>query len=174
MSEYADRLAAHDQAFQEAKRMRDFGELPDDGDYQGIVERFDFFEARSTGELYLKTEVKLTGPSEEVAGWGVEMIHNLDDSDKFDFLKTHLHRLGCTAVDEPGFKLSELESVHLPKLLDVPVEVNVYTYDRKDGGGTGRGARINKALGEPMRNPETPAPAAPAVPQATNDETIPF
>lgn len=149
---YEDRLKQYDDNFNGAQRQRDLGELPPPGDYQAIVDRFDFFEAKSNGRLYLKTELKVVGTEHE--GWPIETIHDLEDPERFDWLKTHLHRLGA---DVDNFQLSQIETL-LHDLLDVPVEVNVYEYESKKDGSTQLGARVNRRLGDPMRQ-EVPADA---------------
>lgn len=168
MTSHADRLKQHDEAFTGAQRRSDLGEMPDVGDYQALVHRFDYIEAKSNGRLYLKTELKIVGGG-EFDGWPVDILNDLEDPERYEYLKTHLHRLG---VDTDSFILSKIEE-ELPALLDVPVELNVY-----EGKNGQRYASINKRLGEPMRQQsggEIPADApASNTPPPAQDDDIPF
>jgi hypothetical protein len=51
------------------------------GTYQGIISRFDFFDSKKTGDVFLKTEIAFAHEP-EYEGQQVEAIHNLTDSDK--------------------------------------------------------------------------------------------
>jgi hypothetical protein len=116
MSQYQDRLASMDHDFQNARTP---GELPPDGFYQCMVDRFDFIEAKTNGRLYLKTFLTVaTGPDK---GAEITTLHDLEDKDRMAGLKAHLQSLEI----EPE-SLGHLEEA-LPGALDAIVEVTVFT-----------------------------------------------
>jgi len=172
------RLAPLDQAFANAKPMLVRGELPPDGVYQGVIDDFDFIEANKTGELFLKTIVKLAG--DEYGGQTIDKLNALEDPERFDMLKTHLDRMG---VDTAQLKLSEIEQV-LVRLTDVPVQLTIKTSDKVNpkNGQPYRDWYVDKRLGSPLRQQaDVPADTdglpglePQPVAAAAADETIPF
>lgn len=112
-------------------------DLPPDGDYQAVVDRFDIFEAKSNNRLYLKTE--MTVALGDYKGWSVDTIHSLDDPDRMSWLKKHLTTLEVDCHD-----LSKLEDC-LVTALDAPVLVAVKTK------GEYRNVYVNQRLGTPLR-----------------------
>lgn len=144
MSGYADRLAQMDGAYDDAPVAGGFEDLPPDGDYQVVVDRFDFIEAQKNGRLYLKTIGSVaTGPHK---GRTVSCLHDLEDADRLKYLKKHLAVLEVEPVS-----LRHLE-IALKAALDVPFLVAVKT------SGEYRNVYFNQKLGGPIRQPEAPQP----------------
>jgi hypothetical protein len=81
-----------DEVFDDAV-VRQPGELPPDGTYQGIVNRFDFFESKDNDpQEFLKTELKTVDEdgNREYDGWPVETVHCITDPDRLAMVKDHL------------------------------------------------------------------------------------
>jgi hypothetical protein len=168
-----DRLAAANAGYKEAPEATGEGkfDLPEDGDYQAIIERFDHIDIK--GVLYLKTEMKIAHDA-KYAGKEVSMLHNLEDPEKAGWLKKHLRTLGLN----PDIELTDLFD-EVRKALDVPVEIAVVTGQRinEKTGKPYRNVYLNKSLGGPLGpNPEAPAtpPAQVAAGPAAGDDDIPF
>lgn len=179
----ADRLAAMNDAYKAAP-VADGGsfELPPDGDYSAIIDRFDTFEGKNgptAGHLFLKTEMKIVH-NDEFEGRQVSVVHNLEDPMRLDQLKRHLAILG---LDPDGFNFSELFD-QLSMALDLPCEIAIKT-STKTNPSTGkfyRNVYLNRVFGTPMRKNEPtksaaasdlpPAPAAASVP--VDDTEVPF
>jgi hypothetical protein len=156
-----NRLKDMNSAYQEAEAPEGGSyELPPDGDYQAVVERFDWFEAKSgEGHLFLKTEMRVAnGPH---SGASVDTVHDVEDPERLGWLKRHLTTLGVK--DGP---LSTLEK-RLADVVGVPVEVRVKTSTKTNADGIPyRNVYANKRLGDPGATP-TPAGKNP-------DDKIPF
>jgi hypothetical protein len=168
--DYADRLKQMDDTWAETKAASAPGELPPDGTYQAIVDRFDFFESKA-GQLFLKTEMVVTNGDHE--GHPIETIHNLEDPDRLGWAKKHLRTLGLELE-----ALSELEG-QLPNVLDTPVEIAVKTSTTLDNEGNPyRNVYVNKRLGDPIERSDVTtreAVAAVAASQNGSDtDDIPF
>lgn len=122
-------------------------ETPPPGTYQGLIDSFDFIEAgpnsKTPGVLYLKTVIKTIGG--EYDGNEATTLHSLEDPDRFDWLKTHLERLGLETTD---LDLTMLET-SLSALLDVPIVFAVV--DSHSGGKEYRNVYVNERIGDPMR-----------------------
>jgi antitoxin component HigA of HigAB toxin-antitoxin module len=169
----AERLGAMNDTFQSAYD----GGMPEDGDYQALVERFDFFES-GAGELFLKTELRIQlDPKYE--GATVETVHNLEHPERIQWAKKHLRTLGLELDD-----FSTLQA-RLSEVLDVPVAITIKTSDKvnEKTGEPYRNVYVNERLGGPMRaapRPDIPvdtsdyAPAPGAQPGNAIDEDIPF
>lgn len=124
---------------------------PPDGTYQGLIRSFDFFEAKKTGDAFLKTEIEVAF-DREWKGKTVETIHNLTDADRMSWLKTHLARLDVP-VDDDAFDITSIGpgSQILEGLLDVPVEFAIKTSDKEDANGNPfRNVYVNKRLGDSL------------------------
>lgn len=167
-----DRLAGMQGEWEKAKAFNQ-GELPEDGTYQALIQRFDFFESKK-GELFLKTELQIQ-LDEKYEGHPVEIIHNLSDPDRLDWLKQHLHNCG---LDLENF--AELDG-RLHELLDVPVEIAVKTSKKTDNNGNPyRNAYVNQRLGNPMPGagatdvPADPDPVPAGASAGQSDDDIPF
>jgi hypothetical protein len=161
---YQDRLASMNDDYQRAQASGS-DDLPPNGDYQCVVDRFDFIEAKSNGRLYLKTMTTVANGAHK--GWNISFLHDLEDADRLKHLKTHLRTLGV-----PDDDLGALEG-NLPKALDSVVEVSVYTpkgYDRSFAKVTRRH--------ENVRSSDIPYDDTPAAPVTIKDgaggDPIPF
>lgn len=174
-----ERLAALSTEFKQAPIATGGGkyELPEDGTYQAVIERFDTFEGKngkSAGQLFLKTEMSIRF-DEKYEGREVSVIHNLEDPERFDQLKRHLVTLG---LDPEGFDFARLLD-ELHAVLDVPVEIAVVT-SNKTNPNTGepyRNCYINRRIGDKISDlgPVDPDEfKAKSGVTASDDETIPF
>lgn len=146
-----ERLAGMNDAYRKA----DDGTLPEDGDYQALVQSFDFFEARD--QVFLKT-VLVVQHDDVYEGREVECVHNLEDPDRLHWAKKHLRTLGLPDLDDLG----DLET-QLHEVLDVPVAITIKTSDRinESTGERYRNVYVNEKLGPPLRAEPATAPAAP-------------
>lgn len=159
-----DRLKAMQAPFQEAPLPATGGKpMPPDGKYQGLVKGFDFFESNA-GQLFLKTILQVAlHPDHE--GAEVETVHNLEDPDRIEWAKGHLHTLG---IDVDQLNLGELQG-ELEQVLDVPVEFQIKTSDKKAPDGLPyRNVYVNKRLGNPM--PRAQQADVPADTEGLDDE----
>lgn len=162
-----DRLAAMQAAFKDASDPSSNFELPPDGDYQALVNGFDFLEFNDVA--FLKTELQIHNDP-EYTGSSASTMHNLEDPDKIGWLKKHLAILG---VNVEHLDLTEVRpgSATLSAVLDTPVEITIKT-----------GSRINQKTGEPYRNVyvnrSLGAPLAGTTSQAKStqvaDDSVPF
>lgn len=157
------RLAAMQDAFEGAPLPEGGYELPPDGDYQAVVERFDFFEANSNGHLFLKTEMRVSSGQHQ--GAYASTIHDVEDPDKLGWLKKHLTMLGVQ--DGPLGTLTE----RLEPVAGAAVEIRVKTGPGKNSDGIPyRNVYINKRIGA--------VPVGGAKPTAStkkpSDDDIPF
>lgn len=162
MTQYADRLAQMDAAYDSATAG---AVLPPDGEYQAVIDRFDFLESPKNGRLYLKTIATVAvGPQQ---GKQVSTLHDLEDPERLGYLKKHLSVLEV----EPA-SLRNLEE-SLSSALDCPFLVAVKTTLK--GGETYRNVYFNQRLGGPLSRTLTdvPASAGPA-PSSAIEADIPF
>jgi hypothetical protein len=163
MTQYADRLAAMDTSYDNAPVAGGFEDLPPDGEYQAIIDRFDFIESQKNGRLYLKTIASVAaGPQK---GKKVSTLHDLEDPDRLKYLKKHLSVLEVEPVS-----LRNLEA-ELPKALDVPFLVAVKT------SGEFRNVYFNQKLGGPVRESDLgiDVPVTkPGTANAVSGDDIPF
>jgi hypothetical protein len=160
VSGYADRLAHMDGHYEAAPVAGGFDDLPPDGDYQCVIDRFDFVESQKNGRLYLKTLMSVAaGP---LKGRRVSCLHDLEDPDRLKYLKKHLSVLEVEPVS-----LRHLEA-ELHKALDVPVLVAVKT------NGEFRNVYVNQRLGAPIRQSDVtdPPPLIGGVPQPQSTNAI--
>lgn len=145
------------------------GELPPDGLYQCLVERFDFFE--HDGRAFLKTELRVEFP-EGYRHLPIELVHPLEDPDRLGATKKHLNTLGIELTDYSQL----IDALHTVK--DVPVEVAVKTGTRinEKTGMPYRNAYVNKRLGHAITSTDVPVQAPTPVGQTQdgNTDPIPF
>jgi hypothetical protein len=160
VSDVTTRLQAMNDAWQQAEIPEGGYELPPDGDYQAVVERFDWFEANSNGHLFLKTEMRISSGAS--SGAEVQTIHDVEDPERLGWLKRHLSTLGVE--DGP---LNTLEQ-RLAPVAGTPVEIRIKTSTKTNADGIPyRNVYVNKRLGAPG--------AAPAAAASKNpDDDIPF
>lgn len=167
---YADRLGHMDGAYDSAPIAGGVDDLPPDGDYQVVIDRFDFIESNKNGRLYLKTiGTVAVGPHK---GRQVSTLHDLEDPDRLKYLKRHLSTMEVEPVS-----LRHLEA-SLAGALDVPFLVAIKT--TSDGY---RNVYFNQKLGGPINRPDAgPASAPPQqglgvgahTPASAIDDDIPF
>jgi hypothetical protein len=135
--DYASRLAEVDQTF-DSIDINPF----EGGTYQGIISRFDFFDSKKTGDVFLKTEIAFAHEP-RYEGQQVEAIHNLTDSDKLRWTKRYFNTLGYEG------NLSDILSGGLEPFIGVPVEFAIVYSDKKnDYGEHYMNVYINRRLGE--------------------------
>lgn len=158
---YEERLAYQDDAYRNAP-MAGSRELPPDGEYQCVVDRFDVFEGKTDGKLYLRIEMSVAVGEKQ--GWPISKLHSLEDPKRFGFLKADLDVLGVMPES-----LADLQEA-LHGALDVPVLLAVKTK------GDYRNVYLNQRLGGPIRG-DLPVPEGFAPRQTvptTADEDLPF
>jgi hypothetical protein len=113
-----------------------------DGTYQAQVSGFDFFEARSTEELFLKVEFTIRH-HERWDGFPLEAVQSLSNAERIPFTKALLSRLGVDPDTPAGGLLEALEAVR-----GVPVEVAVKNNERN--GRVFQNVYVNARLGDPL------------------------
>ena len=121
-----ERLAKVQDAFNNAPADGGRFEMPPDGEYQAIVDSFDFFEA--SDRAFFKTVMTVQN-DDDYEGRRIETVHGLDDPDKIAWLKQHLATLGV-AVDDLDLTEIRPGSQTLANVLDTPVLVSVKTSAR--------------------------------------------
>lgn len=142
MSSYADRLSGMDDAYAEAEARSSSAGVPD-GDYEAIIERFDFWEAKEGGPLKLLTELSIA--EGDYAGMQPPTVwHELEDEERIAWTKGYLQLLGLE-----GIKLSELEDALEPIAGKTRVGIRVATTTSKTNGKEYRNTYINEVIGEP-------------------------
>jgi hypothetical protein len=124
----AERLARLQSNFQEASA--DGGSMydpPPDDDYQALINEFEFFEAGSPTQAFLKMRL-LVQHHDKYGGRVCDTIYNLEDPDRLDWLKRDLAKIvGPERVEQLNYGVDLLPgSAFLEKeLLDVPVLIRV-------------------------------------------------
>jgi hypothetical protein len=162
-TEIAERLAGMDDAYENVTDGR-----PEEGTYQAIIERFDFFEAKKTGDLFMKTELRIVH-DQDWDGAQVAAIHNLTDEDKIRWTKKYLAVIGYL---QP---ISQLMT-NLDSFVGVPVEIAVKYSDKVDEFGDNyQNVWVNRRLGEAV-GPSTDVPGNTASFATTpvDDSDVPF
>lgn len=154
------RLAAVDQQFKAAPSEPGYGDrLPEPGTYQGILRTIDFFEAKATGQAYLKLVFEVVNDP-AYNGLEVEVIHPLEPDGpadfvemKYGFLKKDLKTLGID-VDSDEFSLTQVRpgSPIWDDVLDVPVEFAVVESKKvnQETGKPWKNVYLNERLGGPL------------------------
>jgi hypothetical protein len=141
----------------EAVEARTGGAVVPDGDYEGLIQRFDFWERDGGGPLKLITEISVDAG--EYAGMSAPSVwHELEDPDRIGWTKGYLEMLGLK-----GVKLSDLEAALESLAGATRVEIRV-TSTLKNGK-TYRNTYVNEVLAAGQ-------PAAAVAPPAEDD--IPF
>lgn len=154
----AERLRQQDQAFDQAPVAGQKNSVPDDL-YQAVVNRFDYID--TANGLKLKTEMTIAVG--QYTGSELECWHDLEDPEKFKYLKQHLQALN---VPEPA-TLSALDD-SLKEALDCPVAVNVV---ERNGY---KNAYVRQRLGTAMKADTVTPPALYQQPLATPEDEVPF
>lgn len=182
-ADLAARLKALDSDFADAPIVDDDPyALPEPGIYQCVLDRIDYFEAKSTGDPFLKW-VFVVKLDPKYDGREIDLIYNLgasgtpeDRKRRLGFLKRDLAKLGIDPEEE-GFSLSSLHpgSSVWDQVLDAPCVIAVVD-SKKTNPNTGkpyRNAYLNERLGAPLQ--ESDIPSDPVLPVASvADDTIPF
>jgi hypothetical protein len=162
MTDYADRLAEMDEAYENVSDGR-----PEEGTYQALIQRFDFFESKKSGDLFLKTELKIVHDT-NFDGAYVEAIHNLTDPERIRWTKRYLGTLG---YDGP---ISQL-MVNLESFIGLPVEIAVKYSDRTDDFGERfQNIFINRRLGEVTPPSDVPSDTSAFHTTPVDMDDVPF
>lgn len=141
------RLSTMTDSFREAK-LEQLDELPEDGDYQAIIDHFDDFTGKKDGHLYVKTVMRIQHDP-QYEGWKAWTIHNVTDPDRIDWFKRHVAAIGGD-VESLEADFSRLDQI-LRTTLDTPVEITVKTSDTLDKNGQPyRNCYVNRTLGSPL------------------------
>jgi hypothetical protein len=139
MTDYADRLAEMQDAYDGAEAKSSSAGVPD-GDYEGQIERFDFWEKEGGGPLKLITEINVQGG--EFSGYSAPSVwHELTDPDRIAWTKGYLEMLGLQGVN-----LAELPAALEPLCGKARVSIRVTTTDK--GDKKYRNTYVNELLGE--------------------------
>lgn len=182
----AARLAELDEDFAAAPDVDDdpFA-LPEPGIYQTVLNRIDYFEAKTTGDPFLKLVFEVTlDPA--YAGREIDLIYNLgasgtpeDRQRRLGFLKRDLAKLGVDPNAE-DFSLGLLYpgSPIWDQVLDAPCVIAVVD-SKKTNPNTGkpwRNAYLNERLGDPLPSdiPSDGVPPVAAQAALDDDPDIPF
>lgn len=155
------------------------GDRVEDGTYQTVIKDFDFFEGKNgqaAGMLFIKTIFEIRHDSKYNKA-EVSAIHNLEDPERYSWLKRHFDKLG---VDVDAIEATELRpgSDTLKSLLDVPVEIAVKSSDKLDANGVPyQNVYVNQRLGDSLGSDVTTPEMLTGVANTsgnTTDEDIPF
>jgi hypothetical protein len=169
----ADRLGQMNEAWNDAEASSGGTGVPPDGDYQALVNGFDWKD--NDWGLQLETELQIT--SGDYVGRQVKTWHNVEDPEKVGWAKTHLAAMGLD-VDAVTIQDLYTDTGHLEGLLDVPVEIRIKRNTvKKDGQDkTYTNIYVNQRLGPPVERDDLPVAQEPtaAASSSTSDDDIPF
>lgn len=168
MTDYADRLAKMQDEYDAAEAATSGGAVPD-GDYEGQIERFDFWEKEGGGPLKLITEISVQDGGEFDGLSAPSVWHELEDPDRIKWTKGYLEMLGLQGVN-----LAELPEALEPLAGTTRVSIRVVTTDK--GEKKYRNTYVNEIIGR-AEGISSGAEEKPAVePEAgiDGDEDIPF
>lgn len=162
--DYASRLAQMNETYENVS------DRPyEEGEYQGTIQRFDFFEANATGDIYLKVEIAFAHQP-EYEGQEVEAIYNLTNPERLTWTKKFV---GIIGYDGP---LSQIVTGGLEPFIGLPVEFKIaYPGKQNKYGDEIMNVYVNRRLGE-LTGPSTDVPADTSAFQTTpvDDSDIPF
>ncbi len=139
MTDYAERLAEMQDVYDDAEAKTSGGNVPD-GDYEGQIERFDFWEKEGGGPLKLITEIIVT-EGEHMGLSAPSVWHELEDPDRIAWTKGYLEMLGLQ-----GVALADLPEALEPLCGEARVSIRVTTTDK--GEKKYRNTYVNELLGE--------------------------
>lgn len=88
-TEIQERLAQMDETY---KKLKERGDQPV-GDFQAIIDRFDFFEGKNDGHTFLKTFLTIRHDP-DWDGEEVAAIHNITDPDRAAWTLRYLRTIG--------------------------------------------------------------------------------
>lgn len=138
MTDYADRLEKMQDEYDSAVPAVSGAGVPD-GDYEGQIERFDFWEKEGGGPLKLITEISVQGG--EFSGLSAPSVwHELEDPERIKWTKGYLEMLGLQ-----GVSLRELPDKLEPLCGKARVSIRVTTSESK--GKKYRNTYVNELLG---------------------------
>lgn len=165
MADYKERLEKMDEQFESVEPVVAGGSVPD-GEYEGKIERFDFW-SKEGGPLKLITEISIV--EGEFKGLSAPTLwHELEDPDRLKWTKGYLEMLGLK-----GIKLSELEAALEPIAGRTRVVIRVTSTE--NNGKTYRNTYVNEVLGQTAVEEVKDAFDAEEVKPATkSDDDIPF
>ena len=163
MTDYADRLEKMQGEYDGAEAKTSGGSVPD-GEYEGLIERFDFWEKEGGGPLKLITEISVQ--QGEFAGMSAPSVwHELEVPDRIAWTKGYLEQLGLAGVN-----LAELAAALEPLAGKLRVGIRVVTTSK--GDKTYRNTYVNEVIeGE---GPSTGASATSDGGGGEADDDIPF
>lgn len=115
-----------------------------EGDYEGEVQDFDFFESKA-GELFLKTEIVIRIPR-DYDGITVDTVHSLSHPERVSYAKEHLGKLGVdTTQVNMGALIDTLRTV-------IGTGVAIRIVHNEKGGKKYQNVYINDVLFPPGGN----------------------
>lgn len=165
MTDHTDRLAKMQDEFDGAEAKTSGGGVPD-GDYQGRIERFDFWEKEGGGPLKLITEISVQDGGEFDGLSAPSVWHELEDPDRIAWTKGYLETLGLQGVN-----LAELPKALEPIAGTVLVSIRVVTTEK--GDKKYRNTYVNEVVGHAEADAaKTEEPEADGDPGP--EEDIPF
>lgn len=157
MGQWKDRLRQFDSAYQQAEAATN--QIPD-GRYKVVIEKADIRQNPFTGDLELAIDMAII--EGDYAERHIFKRHNLENEQRFPFLKADLEMCGLTLG-----ALSELED-RLHELVGVTLEVSLRTVQREQK--TYQNCYLVRYLG---RTAPTAA-SAPGAPQPVAASSDPF
>lgn len=160
MTDYADRLAAMQDAYDNAEAATSGGGVPD-GEYEGQIERFDFWQKEDGAPLKLITEISvpdlgLSAPS---------VWHELEDPDRIKWTKGYLEMLGLREIN-----LAQLAGALEPLAGKCRVGITVKTTTK--GDKTYRNTYVNEVLSGESTTEVEPGGGHETAP--VSDSDVPF
>lgn len=160
MTDHSDRLAKMQDAYDEAEAKTGGAGLAPDGDYEGLIERFDFWEKEGGGPLKLITEISVQGDSEFAGLSAPSVWHELEDPDRISYTKGYLEMLGLQ-----GINLAKLPAALEPLCGKARVAIRVTSTEKN--GKTYRNTYVNELL-------DGEGPASGKTVSSKSDDDIPF
>lgn len=153
-----ERLAAMDDAYENAEAAS-AGRVPD-GEYVGLIERFDFWQKEGGGPLKLITEIRID--EGDYANLSAPTVwHELEDPERIKWTKGYLETLGLQ-----GIKLSELKT-ELEKIAGkTRVGIRIATK------GEYRNTYVNEVIDQ--AKPESEFADQPESKAEADDDSVPF
>jgi hypothetical protein len=160
MTNYEERLAKMQDEYDGAEARVSGGSVPD-GEYEGLIERFDFWEKDGGGPLKLITEISVQ--QGDYAGMSAPSVwHELEDPERIGWTKGYLEQLGIKGVN-----LAELPKALEPLAGRLRVLIRVTSTSK--GDKTYRNTYVNDVLDE-----YGPASGKSPKGKGKDDDDIPF
>jgi hypothetical protein len=165
MTDHAERLANMQDEYDDAEAKTSGGGVPD-GDYEGQIERFDFWEKEGGGPLKLITEISVQDGGEFDGLSAPSVWHELEDPDRIAWTKGYLEMLGLQGVN-----LAELAEALEPLAGTTRVSIRVVTTDK--GEKKYRNTYVNEVVGT-VDGISSPGEEPAAEGASGDDDDIPF